>query len=299
MGRLNKGLSENKNRYNYEKVLDADGIPVSGLWRRLNKFYVQASIVQKDKVVQRFLPLENAPLEEIIKKAQEIKLYWSKERIKHKSSTYFSIENFFKLSSKIKPFEENLCKTHFDGATYCPSIDEYEGQTNISFYIYAYSRFILDLNVYRNLNWKNINAKDVEELRNGFDFGEVRDAYLLQKIRINNISPECPGEDLKLIVSELLEVKNVVLSWANLFIKCFEQDPKFTEDQWVKCGDLIVISSCNPPADQVEKARVIKGQLSNHILEDMLKIIDHLLERRLMNDQKGNKSQKIKLQKLQ
>ena len=210
MGRPNKGLSKNKNRYNYENVLDADGIPISGLWKRLNKFYVQVSIVKDNKIVQRFLPLEDAPLEEITKKAQEIKSYWSRERAIHKSLTFFSIENFFELSSKLKPFEEDISKTFFDGATYLPSV-EGEGMLNIRGFISDYNSLISNLDFYKNLNWKNIDEKEVEKLRNEFNFKDGG-GWLYDKIKTSNLSTKYPEEDLKLIVSELLKDKNVLLT---------------------------------------------------------------------------------------
>ncbi len=91
MGRKNKGLSKDKSRYTLKRVLSKEGIPIPGLWKGVNKYYVRVSVIKDDKIIQKFQPLKALVLEEAIKESQKIKDHWAVERNRFKTSIVFEI----------------------------------------------------------------------------------------------------------------------------------------------------------------------------------------------------------------
>lgn len=110
MGRKNKGLSKDKSRYGRKKVYTEAGISIPGLWKGINKYYVQVSVIKDDKIVQRFQPLKAFVLEEAIKESQEIKIHWAKKRLEFQGVKFEKINKALQeltdIVKDIKPLPE-------------------------------------------------------------------------------------------------------------------------------------------------------------------------------------------------
>ncbi len=75
-----KKLSENKERYGYKKVLAENGVPVPGLWQRLEKYSARVSIVKNGRIFSTFISLKAKSLQKAIDECQKLQAYWAKER---------------------------------------------------------------------------------------------------------------------------------------------------------------------------------------------------------------------------
>lgn len=73
-------LSENKERYGYKKVLAENGVPVPGLWQRLEKYSARVSIVKNGRIFSTFISLKAKTLQKAIEECQKLQAYWAKER---------------------------------------------------------------------------------------------------------------------------------------------------------------------------------------------------------------------------
>lgn len=110
MGRKNKGLSKDKNRYVRKKVYTEAGISIPGLWKGINKYYVQVSVVKDNKIVKRFQTLKALTLEDAIKESQEIKIHWAKKRLEFQGvkfeKTNKELKELADIVKNIRPLPE-------------------------------------------------------------------------------------------------------------------------------------------------------------------------------------------------
>ncbi len=72
MARPNKGLSENKERYKYKRVMSVDGSPVPHLYQCLNKYYARIALPKDGRIIQTIIPLKVETLQEAISKTMQL-----------------------------------------------------------------------------------------------------------------------------------------------------------------------------------------------------------------------------------
>ncbi len=72
MARPNKGLSENKERYKYKRVMSVDGSPVPHLYQCLDKYYARIALPKGGKIIQTIIPLKVETLQEAISKTMQL-----------------------------------------------------------------------------------------------------------------------------------------------------------------------------------------------------------------------------------
>ena len=72
MARPNKGLSENKERYKYKRVMSVDGSPVPHLYQCLDKYYARIALPKGGRIIQTIVPLKVETLQEAISKTMQL-----------------------------------------------------------------------------------------------------------------------------------------------------------------------------------------------------------------------------------